>query len=260
MTWFDGLRPRITLAIASILELAIVVSSGTPVRSQPTSDSSDPTGRPIPIVNFEPPPGSGQPSGNRSGGNRDCFAGTADSNGNSFLTLLVPETLQGLTVNARPALFAYLPPTQARSVRLKLEDEDGNLYFYDDDLPVADAPGIYQFAFPDEAPDLEVGRRYQWTIAVTCREEARYDDPAVAGWVERIEADSSLALPETEASIALAATYAAEGLWFDTLAILAELQQARPNDPNVRREWEHLLESIGLAELATEPLRTRSTP
>ncbi|MBO9998581.1 MAG: DUF928 domain-containing protein [Cyanobacteria bacterium SID2] len=258
MTWFNRLHLPAIGTISVSLEIVLAASCCAPVRAQLAPEAHSAAVRLNPIIHFEPPPGEGQPTGNRSGGNRDCFSATTSDNAvdRAFLTLLIPETLQGFTIDERPTVFVYIPQTSARSVRAKLEDEAGNLYYYNENLPISETPGIYAFRFPSSTPSLEAGQRYQWTMAVTCREASRYDDPSVSGWIERIEPDLALDRSDREPSLELAASYAADGLWFDALTTLAELRQSQPNNPTVTREWETLLDSIGLAGIATQPLRS----
>jgi hypothetical protein len=46
------------------------------------------------------------------------------------------------------------------------------------------------------------------------------------------------------------ALYAANGIWHEALTAAAELRRANPNAP----EWAALMEAVGLAYLATEPI------
>ncbi|NJK52529.1 MAG: DUF928 domain-containing protein [Leptolyngbyaceae cyanobacterium SU_3_3] len=50
------------------------------------------------------------------------------------------------------------------------------------------------------------------------------------------------------------AHYEAKGIWHETLTEHAERLTASPQDTKTRQNWASLLESVGLAEVASEPL------
>jgi hypothetical protein len=59
--------------------------------------------------------------------------------------------------------------------------------------------------------------------------------------------------------------YAEAGLWLDTIASLADLRNASPNDSSLVTDWEDLLKAVNLGTVAKEPLikletNTSSTP
>ncbi len=47
-----------------------------------------------------------------------------------------------------------------------------------------------------------------------------------------------------------AALYAEAGIWYETIATLAQLKQEQPNNSNLLSVWEEILTSVGLGELA----------
>ncbi|WP_210407399.1 DUF928 domain-containing protein, partial [Hydrocoleum sp. CS-953] len=49
--------------------------------------------------------------------------------------------------------------------------------------------------------------------------------------------------------------YSEAGIWYEALVTLAELIRSNPNDVKFTSEWQNLLNSVGLNEVATEPLK-----
>ncbi|WP_323374605.1 DUF928 domain-containing protein [Nostoc commune] len=50
------------------------------------------------------------------------------------------------------------------------------------------------------------------------------------------------------------AIYAQKGIWYEALATLAELRQKNPEDAALKAEWQNLLGSISLDDVAGEPI------
>ena len=66
-----------------------------------------------------------------------------------------------------------------------------------------------------------------------------------------------LAQTAAMAPLEQAILYGEEGMWFDTLAALAEFRQSQPNGPAT---WAEFLESAGLTEISTQPLVGTAIP
>ncbi|GAA6620837.1 hypothetical protein NUACC26_066550 [Scytonema sp. NUACC26] len=77
----------------------------------------------------------------------------------------------------------------------------------------------------------------------------------VEGWVQRVNLEPTLrdrlkqATPQQQAVI-----YAREGIWYDALTSLAELQLANPQNSVLVEDWKSLLTTIGLEKIVTQPL------
>jgi hypothetical protein len=54
--------------------------------------------------------------------------------------------------------------------------------------------------------------------------------------------------------------FANHGIWYDALTTLAELHLANPNDRSIGASWHSLMQSVGLAEMADQPLLDCCTP
>ena len=194
---------------------------------------------------FIPPEDSGQPRTNRAGGRRDQFCN--NSMPTPSLTLLLPPTNQGFTTAAHPTFLAYLPQTLAKQAFLTLEDEDNN-YVYHTIFELPEGAGIVSFPIPDTAPALESDKYYKVSLAMICGQLLDPNDPVVEGWIKRVDLGAETQ-PSQEISLELGAWYARNGIWFDTLQILADLQKVDPDNVDAISAWEELLQSVNLDDM-----------
>ncbi|MEG4321890.1 MULTISPECIES: DUF928 domain-containing protein [unclassified Microcoleus] len=172
------------------------------------------------------------------------------------ITPLIPKSNDGLTLAESPRFLAYVsyPSTQ---VEFTLQADDGKgIEAYKTTFKV-DKPGIVEVSIPNKGESkksLEVNQRYQWSFSVACN-----DDPSgnyfVKGFVKRIEPEETLkknlANPDP---MARAIAYAKNGIWYDTLATLAQMRRRAPDDASLKAEWTQLLQSQGLQSVADQPL------
>ena len=171
------------------------------------------------------------------------------------VTALVPATTLGLTAAAYPAFFVYVPPTFAEKAEFVLFDEEDNL-LYETTVNIAGRSGIIKVNLPaDTIAPLEVSKNYVWEFDLVCNPDDRSGDLSVVGWIERVELDSTLNSRVEQTPLeAHAALFAGAGLWYDTLAVLAELRAKGPEDPIFDLQWAELLQSVGLETYSPEPL------
>ncbi|MCC5637421.1 DUF928 domain-containing protein [Nostoc sp. CHAB 5844] len=179
--------------------------------------------------------------------------------GKNHLTILVPENNPILTTVEQPKLFFYIPKTAKTTVQgfeLFVEDAAQKV-IYRQKYKVNQQPGIFSLDLPANKNQrlLEVAQEYNWYLAVICPGPDRSRDLVVGGTVKRIVLDKKLTNKLKKASPReRAALYAANGIWYDSLTILAQLRRQRPNDAALQRDWQSLLESVKLANIVPEPL------
>jgi hypothetical protein len=170
---------------------------------------------------------------------------------------LLPSTEIGLTVAANPTFFFHIPQPTTKAVEFTLQDSDDQVV-YETSMDLSDVPGIVSVSLPRESlasPSLEVGKTYKWNFAIVCDTTDRGQDIVLEGWIQRNELTPTLAnelekaAPKDRPSI-----YADAGFWYDTVASLAQLREANPNDPQLAEDWTTLLQSIGLDAIAQAPL------
>ncbi|MGE5655630.1 MAG: DUF928 domain-containing protein [Actinomycetota bacterium] len=248
-------NPLTLFSVALSLELALVSSLPIQAQAQSKPGSSNPTTstRANVRVTFDPP-GSGKPRETAGGASRGVQCPQEQASLGGCVTLLVPTTQEGLTVADRPAFFAYLPKTDAKQVFFSLVDESKNTV-YQTKMPLQATGGIVSFKLPADAPALEIGKNYQWSLIVIGSQGLRPDSPAVQGWVRRVELNATLKNQLEQATLLeRAALYGQQGLWFDALESLAMVRQSQPSDSSLATNWQELLTSVGLDAVANKPL------
>jgi hypothetical protein len=108
-------------------------------------------------------------------------------------------------------------------------------------------PGIVSITLPS-APEyaLEEGQYYHWYFTLYCQSNtSSQPDVDVNGWVQRVALT-----PERDRQI----NAATPDVWYDASANLAQSLRASPQDAKLKNDWLNLLKSIGLEDLAQEPL------
>lgn len=175
---------------------------------------------------------------------------------------LLPSSQIGLTVTASPALFVNLPQASTKSAEFTLtEAQDGQLgeEVYRTMLELPEKPGVASLTLPKEKAAsslLKVGKRYQWELSLICDSSDRAKDVVIQGEIQRVELSLTLAnqlekaAPQDRPTI-----FANAGLWYDTVASLAQLRETNPTDPKLAEDWKTLLQSVGLdTAIAQSPL------
>lgn len=260
--------PRYFLLLSASLLLELVINPGLLITAQaqtrtPTRTSPAPRRKP---VTFEPRKDQPAPRTTVGGGRRNdgrcsqdrpaSVQSTTEAKSlDQLLTPLLrsPITDPQLTVSPRPTFLVYVPQTSAQAMELALEDNNGK-GIYKTALNLPGTPGIVSINLPADAPELEMGKDYKWLVSMVC-ESGAVEDSFVAGSVRRVEADSTLSQVDWAQSLEKVALYAKSGVWFDTVATLAALRKAQPNDPEVASVWEDLLNDAGLGAIANAPLK-----
>ena len=205
-------------------------------------------------VTFNPPAGD-KPKHSIGGASRTigkCI--NQAENSNLPLAPLLPVAAKGLTVASHPTVLAYLPQTSAQKVFFSWRDEHDNDH-YQTILPIENKAGIISLTLPEDAPPLEVGKNYQWSLAIMCDGKLKPDSPIIQGSIQRVEIAASLSDRLNNANaLETAAIYGEAGIWYETVATLAKLQTTQANNSSLTSNWQELLSSVGLEKVATTPL------
>lgn len=212
-------------------------------------------------------PSSGIPSGRQRGaaGRGNCL-----NNVNIPLTALVPSieksahngqsaivatNVWGLTVKERPTFLFYVPYTQAVTGEFVLQDsEDNDTYRAAVMLPKE--PGIVRLELPPESAPLVTGKMYHWYFKVRCSQDMA-SPVFVEGWVQRVTLNPAVANQIATATSLeqQAQLYAANGIWYETAATLAQMRVQNLEDTISQADWYNLLETIDLSTLASESIK-----
>jgi hypothetical protein len=149
-----------------------------------------------------------------------------------------------------------VPANKAEQLELVLLDNKQKI-LHKSTVASPKTPGIVSvdLAKVPGAPSLETGKNYQWYFSMVCDPKDRSADVVVDGWIQRVEADPILqseiekAKPSDRVSL-----YAANGIWYDTIAAMVASRQSAPSNSTVAREWSDLLKSVGLGAVAQAPI------
>lgn len=196
------------------------------------------------------PKNRGLPGRREGGGTRGACL-----NSKGTLTAVMPINNAGLTTTSHPTFSWYVPetqPTLAEFVLLDRNDQE----IYQSTFQVSGKAGIISLTLPKTTTmmALQPDQQYRWKFAIACDSNDASNDMLTEGWVERIKPSTELqAKLSGKSPSEQAALYAAEGIWYDAAAILADLRRTQPTAESQTR-WQSLLGSVDLTNLATEPL------
>ncbi|MBD2438329.1 DUF928 domain-containing protein [Nostoc sp. FACHB-110] len=207
-----------------------------------------------------PPPKDPPPGGRVLGGAKrgQCPQVKTD------LTALVPFTQEppnitnvwSLTTAAHPTFWFYVPYAQdfANPVEFVLQDSKLK-QIYQKAIALPTQPGIISISLPPDTPSLAVNEQYRWFFTVYC-DKARQSPPVfVEGVVKRVNLDSQITQKLKKATpLQKFAIYAKYGIWHEALTTLAQQIQKNPQDPALEKQWQDLLASIRLDNVAKEPI------
>jgi hypothetical protein len=172
------------------------------------------------------------------------------------LIALMPENKIGRTVSDYPTFFFYLPQPSAELAEFLLLDEKGDV-IYQQDMTIKNLSGVIGVSIPanTNVPPLEVGKKYTWSFSLVCDPDDRSGDKNESGVVRRVELSADILRQlETADPRQKTVIYAREGIWQDAVSNLAAARRANPNDPVFQTDWESLLNSVTLGEIAKEPI------
>lgn len=277
MHWKNSRKTMVTAGLAVFLPL---LSCGLPaaVGLEFTTPDMDPPGRRVggasratnPFPNTSPgqndgalfessdpnAPGRRVGGATRGGTSVRCLA-DGQLPEKEHLSALVPATTLGLTAQGYPEFFWYMPKTSAPEVEFVLTDADNKEVIYETSLKTNGQAGIVSISLPENAtlPPLEANKDYHWSVFLVCDRGDRGADVFVDGWLRRVEPSATLAQRlRKETPLGRAALYAQEGLWHETVSYLVKLRQSNPDNSELIDEWQELLKSVGLEDVANEPL------
>lgn len=206
-------------------------------------------------------PRNGAPTGRRRAGagrNPEC------PNSLTRLTALVPgnggESFSALTVAEYPTFWFYVPelPETARSAEFVLQTQDGREVqnIYRTSLTLSGKPGIISITPPPQPQySLKADKTYHWYLHIYCGDrEKTSDNYYVDGFVQRQVLTQALNSQLKAAKPREYIAYSANNLWYDAVTNLGQLRGANPQNTNLNQDWVDLLNTIGLQDLAKEPI------
>lgn len=194
----------------------------------------------------------GIPSNRRDGGSRgNCIASEKD-----FIAL-VPEKSINLTASVNSRLFFYVPQTDTpKTIEFVLRNSKDQLV-HETFIETSGRAGITSVAIPAQAKrsSQESQGDYRWYLSMICDPNERSRDIVLEGWIKYLELNNSLKEKiKVSSSLEKFNLFQQQGVWYDALSVVAESQKSESNLVSIQTQWSQLLESIGLGDLASEPL------
>jgi hypothetical protein len=254
-----GMRPfqfKFILSCA-IVSLVAYSAPGLAQANEPKNTNTSDTLIRFIQTNAKPPSRGTPPSREGTGSRGDCLY---KQNSPGFTRLVGSEPLK-FTVKEHPTIWIYVPysSSEAPIGEFSLQDDEDEIYRTQFQLPAA--PGIVGIVLPTTLPPLAIGREYRWYVDVTCPRSISTSSttPAsITGVVERLALAKELeqALKAASSPLERVKAYASHGVWYETLAELAQLRLQNPRSTSLEQAWIQLLsdQSIGLAKVAKEPI------
>lgn len=213
------------------------------------------------IFNDPTPPNQGSPGGRQRGG-----ASRGPCRQFEPLTALVPAKqgiVWGQTTSDRPTFWFYLPAplTEQTPIEFTLQDVNDNEVYHTRLTAPGTRSGLIQLSIPPTAPALAVNQPYLWTLSVYCNPNKPSEAVFVQGMIQRVRLDAN---PQNRqpASDRLEQVrfYAANGIWYNAMNLLADLYRAEPSDRQLASTWAALLKQANLENLTTVPFSSCCTP
>jgi len=160
------------------------------------------------------------------------------------------------TISERPTIYLLTPKVDNGTVIFRIYNETGltpKPAIYRKSFNVNNQDGIIGFKIPDDAPILEVNQKYKLRFDIEYKPQG---SKTVYAYIKRVLPSPKLVeqLKTTTKPIEVAALYAQEGLWFETLQTLAEAQRTVPQNPEITEEWLELLKSAKINRALSFPL------
>ncbi|WP_375479182.1 DUF928 domain-containing protein [uncultured Nostoc sp.] len=195
----------------------------------------------------------GRPGRVRSAGTRgSCF-----ETGQYLIPLTPTDKEAQRTTAERPTFFFYVPQTSTtvQALEFVLRDGDNIDPLYKGTFKPVGQNGIVSVNVPVDQPSLQIGKEYNWTFSMICDPNNRDKDSYVEGTIVRSQDENlSLQLNQPNTDLDRAVLFATAGFWEDALRTLANLRRQRPNDPEVEKYWEDLLNSVDIKDVVNKPL------
>jgi hypothetical protein len=160
------------------------------------------------------------------------------------LIALVPEGQGIVTTVDTPAIAFYIPPTCTETMRFSLHEIEKNKS-YETLLSTPTSSGIISLKFSSlkNFPRLEIGKHYEWKLTLIPDPRDPSANFSVNGFIKREQS-----LSETNQSF-----------WLETIAELLNTRQTKPQQSNIKAEWDDLMTWVGLDAIRDRPLISNFT-
>ena len=196
-------------------------------------------------------PYEGFPANRRDGGSRgNCIANNKD-----FIAL-VPERPVNLMTSVSSQLFFYVPQTEEpKIIEFVLRTKEDKLV-HETFIQTTGQGGIMSVEIPDQVKENseKFEENYHWYLSMICDPSERSRDIVLEGWIKLVGLDKRVKEQmELYSPIEQFNLLQQKDIWYDSISLLAEFNKLKPNVTTLNIEWQQILDSIDLGELADEP-------
>jgi hypothetical protein len=173
------------------------------------------------------------------------------------IVALVPDHV-GLTVKPTPVLNWFLSKPTTYPIHFTLNNVEKVPPLYEGKLPVPKQEGVQSIDLKALGIKLEPNTQYKWFISARRNADSHSEDIVAGGMIERCEINDCLITinPITDCEPESVKINAKHGLWYDAMACVCSLIDAKPGDPSLRRLRAELLRQVGLHGVADWDLRS----
>lgn len=195
-------------------------------------------------IEFPNAPKRESPQSTAAGGRRGgCVRG------NLPITPLTPSNDNFIkTISSQPQFFVYIPPTQAKFAQFILREENGKDLDIQE-IPITETDRIMKINVSNKI-NLETDKKYIWEVSLVCNPMFINTSNHTKGMIEKVSLteDINNQLSTNPDNLQKAQILANEGVWQDTLSLVATLKESQP------KQWQELLTSVGLDALLDKDL------
>jgi hypothetical protein len=175
------------------------------------------------------------------------------------IVALVPDHV-GMTVKQTPTLNWFLSKPTTYPLYFTLNDIQKIPPVYEGAIPHPKKEGVQSIDLKALGLTLEPNVQYRWFVSARRDAASHSPDIVAGGMIERCEINDCLITMEPvltcdQPSVTFNAK---KGLWYDAMACLCNLIEAKPVDSSLRRLRAELLRAVGLYGVADWDLRAIS--
>ena len=173
------------------------------------------------------------------------------------IVALVPDHV-GMTVKPTPTLNWFLSKPTTYPLYFTLNDIDKTQPVYEGALSPPKQEGVQSIDLKMLGITLKPNAQYKWFVSARPDASSPSKDIVAGGMIERCELNECLMTMEPvlacdQPSVTFNAN---KGLWYDAMACLCNLIDAKPADQSLRRLRAKLLKAVGLHGVAEWDLRS----
>ncbi|WP_242051529.1 DUF928 domain-containing protein [Nostoc sp. FACHB-280] len=167
---------------------------------------------PVAIAGFTPTNRKPASDYSRSAGKRGC---PNESTQDIPLTLLAPQSTVGYTTSLRPTFVGFISSPQKVEFRIFEFSLDNTVTQIGDAIIKDIQPGVFQISLPEQYPNLIVGKKYLWQLAISCSGVQKVE--AAEFMIVEISSKIKTELSTISDAFKKSNIYAEEGLWYEAL-------------------------------------------